>query len=84
MFGGQAYIDKDLDSLTKLCSACLTVKQAPAKAPLHPWILPSRPWQRLQVDFAGLFFDKSYRSTINLCEYKIMQISQFWRLLNFM
>ena len=53
-------LDKDLDSLTKSCSACLTVKQAPAKAPLHPWIWPSRPWQRLHMDFAGPFFDKSY------------------------
>ena len=58
-------LDKDLDSLTKSCSACLTVKQAPAKAPLHPWIWPSRPWQRLHVDFAGPFFDKSYFVVVN-------------------
>ena len=76
-------IDKDLDCLTKLCSACLTVKQAPAKAPLHPWILLSRPWQWLKVDFV-LMICKSYCSAINLCEYKIMQIGQFLRLLNFM
>ena len=43
-------VDKDLDSLTKSCLACLAVKQAPAS---HPWIWPSRPWQRLHVDFAG-------------------------------
>ena len=22
-------------------------------APLHPWIWPSRPWQRIHIDFAG-------------------------------
>ena len=37
MFSGQ----EELDSLTKSCLACLAVKQAPAKAPLHPWIWPS-------------------------------------------
>ena len=29
-------------------------------APLHPWEYPSRPWQRLHIDFAGPFFGKMW------------------------
>ena len=28
--------------------------------PLHPWVWPSRPWQRIHVDFAGPFLGKSF------------------------
>ncbi len=37
----------------KSCSACQEVKNAPAKAPLHPWAWPTSPWQRIHVDYAG-------------------------------
>ena len=36
------------------------MKQAPASAPLHPWIWPSRPWQRIHLDFAGPFLGKFF------------------------
>ena len=25
----------------------------PAAAPLHPWLWPSKPWQRIHIDYAG-------------------------------
>ncbi len=53
-------LDQDIEALAKSCQACLAVKQSPAKAPLHPWTWPSRPWQRLHVDFAGPFLNQSY------------------------
>ena len=53
-------MDKDIEALGKSCRACLAVKQAPATAPLHPWVWPSRPWQRIHIDFAGPFLDKSF------------------------
>ena len=53
-------IDRDIELLVRGCIACLEVKQAPAVAPLHPWIWPSRPWQRVHVDFAGPCFGTSY------------------------
>ena len=55
-----AGLDKDLEALAKSCPACLAVKQTPPNAPLHPWIWPSRPWQRIHIDFAGPFMDKSF------------------------
>lgn len=53
-------LDKDLEALARSCRACLAVKQAPANAPLHPWVWPSQPWQRIHVDFAGPFMEKSF------------------------
>jgi hypothetical protein len=52
-------IDKDLEIIAKSCKACLSVKQTPAKAPLHPWSWPSQLWQRIHIDFAGPFMEKS-------------------------
>ncbi len=45
-------LDKDV--------SCQAVKQAPAVAPLHPWVWPMRPWQRIHIDFAGPFLGKMY------------------------
>ena len=35
-------------------------KQAPPKAPLHPWARPSKPWQRVHLDFAGPFMGEKF------------------------
>ena len=48
-------VDKAIEELAKSCQSCQAVKQAPAAAPLHPWIWPTRPWQRVHLDFAGPF-----------------------------
>ena len=53
-------LDKDLEKLARTCISCQAVKQAPAAAPLHPWVWPSRSWQRVHVDFAGPFLGKMY------------------------
>ena len=51
-------LDKDLEKMAKSCAQCLAVKQGPASAPLHPWVWPIRPWQRVHVDFAGPFLSR--------------------------
>jgi len=53
-------LDKDIEQLAKSCSSCQSIKQAPAKAPLHPWVWPTKPWQRIHVDFAGPFLGQSF------------------------
>ena len=58
-------LDKDLEKLARSCVSCQAVKQAPAAAPLHPWLWPSRPWQRIHTDFAGLFLGKMYLLVID-------------------
>ncbi len=35
-------LDKDLELVASSCKSCKMVKQAPAKAPLHPWVWPSK------------------------------------------
>ena len=46
--------------MAKSCVRCQTVKNSPAVAPLHPWLWPSCPWQRVHVDFAGPFKGKMF------------------------
>ena len=53
-------IDKQLEELVKSCDRCQSVKSSPAPAPLHPWIWPSRPWQRIHIDYAGPFKQKMF------------------------
>ena len=48
-------LNKQIEAMTKSCTHCQKVKNAPSVAPLHPWNWPSMPWQRIHVDFAGPF-----------------------------
>ena len=48
-------LDKEVEEVCKSCRSCQEVKLLPPTAPLHPWIWPDRPWQRVHVDFAGPF-----------------------------
>ena len=48
-------LDKEIEHLAKACQSCQAVKRAPPVAPLHPWVWPSKPWQRVHFDFAGPF-----------------------------
>lgn len=48
-------LDKSLEQISRECRACKLTKSMPAVAPLHPWVWPSHPWQRLHIDFAGPF-----------------------------
>ena len=36
----------------KSCTTCQSMQKDPCSAPLHPWIYPSRVWERVHVDFA--------------------------------
>ena len=53
-------LDKDLETTARSCLSCQAVKQSPAATPLHPWVWPARPWQRVHVDFAGPFMGKMF------------------------
>ena len=53
-------LDRDLESLAKSCVACQSVNQAPPVAPLRPWVWPTKPWERIHIDFAGPFQGKMY------------------------
>ena len=53
-------MDRGIEELAKECASCQTVKDMPASAPLHPWVWPVHPWQRLHMDFAEPFQGKMY------------------------
>ena len=53
-------LDKDIEHHVKNCQPCQTVRNSPPSAPLHPWLWPTRPWQRVHVDFAGPFQGKMF------------------------
>ena len=53
-------VDKALESEVKHCKQCQSLKQAPPKAPLHPWVWPQMPWERIHIDFAGPFMHKMF------------------------
>lgn len=48
-------LDMDIEALVKGCNTCQEHRNLPAPAPLHPWEWPSKPWQRLHIDYAGPF-----------------------------
>ena len=53
-------VDADIETLSKACKACQEVRNSPASAPLHPWIWPTKPWSRVQIDFAGPFLSRMF------------------------
>ena len=53
-------VDKDIETIAQSCNACKAVKNAPAVAPLHPWIWPGKPWRRIHVDFAGPMYNRMF------------------------
>ena len=53
-------IDGDLELCVKTCGPCQVNQKAPPVVPLHPWSWPSRPWQRVHIDYAGPFMGKMF------------------------
>ena len=53
-------LDTDIERLARSCVSCQSVKQAPPAAPLIPWSWPTKPGQRVHIDFAGPFLNKMY------------------------
>jgi len=53
-------LDRELEEKAQSCIACQSVKNSPASAPLHPWLWPAKPWQRVHIDFAGPFMNRTF------------------------
>ena len=58
-------LDMEIENKAKHCDACQANQRNPAKAPLHPWVWPKRPWARLHIDFAGPFLNKMFLVTVD-------------------
>lgn len=49
-------IDKDIEEAAKNCIHCAEIKTDPHKVKVHHWEYPSKPWERIHIDFAGPMF----------------------------
>lgn len=58
-------LDKEIKDQAQSCEACRSVKTCPGTAPLHPWLWPARPWQRVHIDFAGPFMNRTFLIVID-------------------
>ena len=59
-------IDATIGSHVKSCTACQAVRNSPSVARLHPWLWPTRPWQRIHLDFAGPFKGKMFLLVVDV------------------
>jgi transposase InsO family protein len=48
-------IDKEIECLAKACKECMQIKKEPVKEMLHQWEEPIENFQRIHMDYAGLF-----------------------------
>jgi hypothetical protein len=53
-------LDKELETAAKACQRCRENQADPPKAPVQSWPLPSSPWRRLHIDFAGQVNGRMY------------------------
>ena len=53
-------LDKEIEKTANGCVNCQLVQKKPGFAPLHPWVYPTRPWERIHIDFAGPYLGRMY------------------------
>ena len=53
-------IDAAIVNLSQRCTTCGEHQDMPAKAPVHPWIIPDKPWIRIHVDHAINFLGTNW------------------------
>ena len=45
-------LDSDIEESVEKCPSCMSVRNSPKSAPLHPRIWATRPLQRIHIDYA--------------------------------
>jgi hypothetical protein len=53
-------IDKRIVETCHSCTACREHHNKPVKAPVHPWMIPEKPWSRLHLDHAINFLGSNW------------------------
>jgi len=53
-------IDAAIVNLSQKCITCGEHQDLPPKAPVHPWIIPEKPWTRIHVDHAINFMGSNW------------------------
>lgn len=57
-------IDQDIEEMVGNCAPCQVNARA-VSIPSHPWIPPTRPWERVHIDYAGPFLQHSFLVVID-------------------
>ena len=53
-------MDQDVERICGECEDCAFHQNNPNKAGVHPWEVPSKPWERIHVDYAGPYLGKMF------------------------
>ena len=53
-------LDHEIEEVTKACLSWQATRNAPAVAPLHLWVWPSKPWHRINIGFAGPCYGRMF------------------------
>ena len=53
-------IDSQITDVSQSCSACGEHQNQPTKLPVHPWMVPEKPWSRLHLDHAINFLGSNW------------------------
>lgn len=53
-------MDKAIEKLAGECQACLQARPEPRKVPISPWPESTEPFQRVHIDHAGPFINRTY------------------------
>ena len=53
-------IDYDIEGTSQKFTACAEHQKLPQKYPIHPWVLPEKPWSRLHLDHAVNFMGSQW------------------------
>jgi hypothetical protein len=53
-------IDSDIADMARKCTACNEHQNAPNKLPIHPWMVPEKPWSRVHIDHAIDFMGSNW------------------------
>ena len=51
---GWPKLDHEIEKQVKCCESCQCMKGHPSPTPLHPWLWPSRPWQKYILTLQAL------------------------------
>lgn len=46
-------ISEDIENFVRRCDACALTQKLPRKVPLEPWLTPTKPFERVHIDYAG-------------------------------
>ena len=53
-------IDATIEMASRRCDSCGEHQNMPSKPPVHPWMVPQKPWSRLHLDHAINFIGKDW------------------------